>query len=119
MNYHELDQSQEYIDEAIARYPQRGTFRYAMAEEATLQGEPSYDLVLAAGVLHHLDDKEVLKLLGMAKSALKYGGRLVTIDPCFDKEKNPIARLLVSKDRGHNVVRQSNTVSWSAIYLNN
>jgi cyclopropane fatty-acyl-phospholipid synthase-like methyltransferase len=103
LTYHGFDLSQEYIDEALARYPERGTFRCAMVEEATLQNEPSYDLVLAVGVLHHLDDEAVLKLFGLAKSALKDGGRLVTIDPCFDKDQNSIARFLVSKDRGQNV----------------
>jgi cyclopropane fatty-acyl-phospholipid synthase-like methyltransferase len=103
LTYHGFDLSQEYIDEALARYPERGTFRCAMVEEATLQDEPSYDLVLAVGVLHHLDDEAVLKLFGLAKSALKDGGRMVTIDPCFDKDQNPIARFLVSKDRGQNV----------------
>lgn len=103
LTYHGFDLSQEYIDEALARYPGRGTFRCAMVEEATLHGEPSYDLVLAVGVLHHLDDEAVLQLLGLAKAALKAGGRMVTIDPCFDQAQNPIARFLVSKDRGQNV----------------
>jgi SAM-dependent methyltransferase len=103
LTYHGFDLSQEYIDVAVARYRERGRFRCEMVEEATLQDEPSFDLVLAVGVLHHLDDEAVLKLLGLAKSALKDGGRLVTIDPCFDKGQNPIARFLVSKDRGQNV----------------
>lgn len=103
LTYHGFDLSQEYIDHAMARYPERGTFRCAMVEETTLQDEPSYDVVLAVGVLHHLDDEAVLKLLALAKSVLKDGGRLVTIDPCFDKDQNPIARFLVSKDRGQNV----------------
>lgn len=103
LTYHGFDLSQEYIDEASVRYLGRGTFRCSMVEEAMLQGEPSFDLVLAIGVLHHLDDEAVLKLLNLAKSALKEGGRLVTIDPCFDKDQNPIARFLVSKDRGQNV----------------
>lgn len=103
LTYHGFDLSQEYIDEALARYPGRGTFRCAMVEEATLQGEPSYDLVLAVGVLHHLDDESALQLMRLAKAALKEGGRLVTIDPCFDHAQNPIARFLVSRDRGQNV----------------
>lgn len=103
VTYHGFDLSQEYIDVAVARYRERGSFRCEMVEEATLQDEPSFDLVLAVGVLHHLDDEAVLKLLGLAKSALKEGGRLVTLDPCFDRDQNPIARFLVSKDRGQNV----------------
>lgn len=103
LTYQGFDLSQEYIDEALARYPGRGAFRCALVEEVTLNDEPPFDVVLAVGVLHHLDDEAVSQLLGLAKSALKDGGRLVTIDPCFDKDQNPIARFLVSKDRGQNV----------------
>jgi cyclopropane fatty-acyl-phospholipid synthase-like methyltransferase len=103
LTYNGFDLSQEYIDQAVERYQGRGTFRCAMVEKATLQDEPSYDIVLAVGVLHHLDDEAVLQLLGLAKAELREGGRLVTIDPCFDDAQNPIARFLVSRDRGQNV----------------
>jgi cyclopropane fatty-acyl-phospholipid synthase-like methyltransferase len=103
LSYHGFDLSHKYIDEAVARYANRGVFRCALVEEATLQGEPPFDLVLAVGVLHHLDDKSTQQLMQLAKFALKDGGRLVTIDPCFDSEQNPIARFLVSQDRGQNV----------------
>lgn len=103
LSYHGFDLSQEYIDEAEARYGDRGVFRCALVEEATLQGEPPFDLVLAVGVLHHLDDESALKLMRLAKTALRKGGRLVTIDPCFDHAQNPVARFFVSQDRGQNV----------------
>lgn len=103
LTYLGFDLSQEYIEEALTRYHGRGTFRCAMVEEATLNDDPPFDVVLAVGVLHHLDDESVLRLLSLAKSALKDGGRLVTIDPCFDKDQSPIARFLVGKDRGQNV----------------
>lgn len=103
LSYHGFDLSREYIDEAEARYGDRGVFRCALVEEATLQGEPPFDLVLAVGVLHHLDDESALQLMRLANTVLKDGGRLVTIDPCFDHAQNPIARFLVSQDRGQNV----------------
>lgn len=103
VTYHGFDLSQEYINEAVARYSERGTFRCAMVEEATLQDEPPFDVVLAVGVLHHLDDESALQLFNLAKTVLKQGGRLVTIDPCFDHKQNFISRFLVSRDRGQNV----------------
>ena len=33
-----------------------------------------YDLVLAIGVLHHLDDEQAEEFLNLARSALKPGG---------------------------------------------
>ncbi|MGH3968172.1 MAG: hypothetical protein ACRDTV_08695, partial [Mycobacterium sp.] len=38
-----------------------------------------------------------------AKAALKPGGRVLTVDPCYAPGQNPIARFLISKDRGQHV----------------
>lgn len=103
LSYYGFDLSQKYINEAEARYGDRGVFRCAQVEEAVLQDEQPFDLVLAVGVLHHLDDESGLQLMRMARTVLKDGGRLLTIDPCFDHAQNPIARFLVSHDRGQNV----------------
>lgn len=101
--YYGFDLSQEYINEALDRYSDRGNFRCALVEEESLEGEAPFDLVLAIGVLHHLDDERAKKLMQIAKSALKAGGRLLTIDPCFDEGEGCIARFLVGLDRGQNV----------------
>lgn len=101
--YYGFDSSQDYINEAKNRYGKRGIFSCSMVEKSTLSDVSSFDLVLAVGVLHHLDDAAALNLFNLAKSALRDAGRLVTIDPCFDKNQNPIARFLVSRDRGQNI----------------
>jgi SAM-dependent methyltransferase len=103
VNYFGFDASQQYIDDAISRYGERGTFKCDTVEEALLRGEQSFDLVLAVGVLHHLDDESAVKLLRLGNSALTQGGRVVTVDPCFDLHQNPIAHFLISRDRGQNV----------------
>jgi SAM-dependent methyltransferase len=103
IEYHGFDLSQEYINQAISNYANRGVFKCELVEESTFQGSQDFDLVLAVGVLHHLDDKSSLNLFQLANSVLKIGGRLVTLDPCFDDSQNPIARFLVSRDRGQNV----------------
>jgi SAM-dependent methyltransferase len=103
VEYHGFDLSQEYINQAISSYPQRGIFKCELVEESTFQTSQDFDLVLAVGVLHHLDDKSTLSLFQLASSVLKVGGRLVTLDPCFDDFQNPIARFLVGRDRGQNV----------------
>jgi hypothetical protein len=55
------------------------------------------------GVLHHLDDDVAKTVIQTALQALKLGGRLLTVDPCFEKGQNPIAKFLISQDRGQNV----------------
>ena len=60
----------------------------------------SYDLVMANGVLHHLNDREALHLLTLSREALKPGGRLVTRDGCFEDDQSAVARFLLKGDRG-------------------
>ncbi len=65
-------------------------------------GSP-FDIVMAFGVLHHLDDKQVGDLFSMARNALRPGGRLVTVDPCVAPSSSFVARYLMSQDRGRYV----------------
>jgi 2-polyprenyl-3-methyl-5-hydroxy-6-metoxy-1,4-benzoquinol methylase len=103
VEYHGFDQSQTYIDEAVKRYGIRGNFNCALLEQATVDNLGQFDVVIATGLLHHLDDEQSLRLMQLAWSALKPGGRLVTNDPCFTENQNFISHFLVSRDRGQNV----------------
>lgn len=103
VGYHGYDISPEYIEAARARYGERGRFECRIVDEAVVAALPPMDRVLAIGVLHHLDDGEAVEMLRLARRALAPGGRLVTIDPAFAPRQNPLARYLVSRDRGRNV----------------
>ena len=103
IDYYGFDMSERYITAARRRYGSRGHFQCAQVEHATLDGLPPFDVVLASGVMHHLDDNSTLGLLALAKHQLRAEGRLITIDPCYDNAQNPVARFLVSRDRGHYV----------------
>jgi cyclopropane fatty-acyl-phospholipid synthase-like methyltransferase len=74
-----------------------------MVEEAVIRDMQAFDIVLAIGLLHHLDDQQAINLFILAQSALKQGGRLITIDPCYAPDQTAIARFLVRRDRGQNV----------------
>jgi len=100
MDYVGFDVSEEYIAEAERRFAARGSFRAERVREARLEDMPPFDVVLAFGLLHHLDDDEVVALFRLASSALKSGGRLITVDPVYISGQNPVARWIISKDRG-------------------
>jgi len=103
MNYHGFDASQEYIDQAEARFGHRGTFRAELVTESTIHDIPPFDLVLAFGLLHHLEDHEAHALFQLAHAALTPSGKLITIDPTYISHQQPIAKWLISKDRGQNI----------------
>jgi SAM-dependent methyltransferase len=107
VDYWGFDISEKYIDKAKAKYGQYGKFYSKMLTIADIEQMPKFDLVMACGVLHHIDDRAAIDLLKLACAALKPGGRMVTIDPCFIPNQNPIARFLISKDRGQNVRDQA------------
>ncbi len=101
------DMSAEYIKAAQKRYGARGTFHCRLLEQTEATGLEKFDLVLGIGVLHHLDDAQAAGFMALAKSALRPDGRVLTRDPCFAAGQNPVARFLISKDRGQHVRQQT------------
>lgn len=103
VKYHGYDLSYEYIQAANERYGRRGHWHCASVSDMEVKEYGTFDIVMANGVLHHLEDREVRQLAAAASRALKPGGRFCSFDGCFIDGQNPIARYLISKDRGRNV----------------
>lgn len=103
VTYVGYDMSPEYIEAARQRFGDRGTFHCRLLQQAEVAEQEPYDVVLGLGVLHHLDDDSARKFMSLAAAALRRGGRICTVDPCFAPGQNPIARFLISRDRGQHV----------------
>lgn len=103
VDYTGFDISPAYIEAATRRYADRGRFFCGLLTAEQLDSLPRFDIVVAIGVLHHLNDDEAMQVFALARTALRPGGRIVTIDPCLAEGQNPLARLLISQDRGQNV----------------
>jgi len=99
-----FDASEAYIGEAQKRWGSRGEFTCATVNAQNLP-ERDFDIVMAIGVLHHLDDDEAHELFTLAHEALRPGGRLITFDGVYVDKQSPIARFIISKDRGEYVRR--------------
>jgi SAM-dependent methyltransferase len=100
-NYTGLDVSPDYIRSATERFGSRGRFLCGDLGLASIEGEQgTFDLVMAIGVIHHLDDAQAARLFDLARLALRPTGRLVTYDGCYVSKQSPIARWMLSKDRG-------------------
>lgn len=103
VEYLGFDLSQKYIQAARSRFGDRATFVCESVSTTTLKQSSYFDIVLAMGILHHLDDVEAIQLFQLAKTALKPGGRLITFDGVFTNDQSACARYIISKDRGQNV----------------
>lgn len=101
VHYTGFDMNRKYIDYAKKRYGAKGSFFCERVSGETARRERGvFDIVLANGVLHHLDDEEAVRLFEIAMVSLRKGGRLVTIDGCFEDGQSRIARYILEKDRG-------------------
>jgi 2-polyprenyl-3-methyl-5-hydroxy-6-metoxy-1,4-benzoquinol methylase len=100
-SYVGVDSNRSYIDAANHDH-KSPTVEFICADLfnlASLEIAP-VDVVVCLGVLHHLDDETALVALKSAGELLKPGGRLVTMDPCFEPSQHSIARVLMALDRG-------------------
>lgn len=105
VEYVGLDINQDYIDYAKKRFGNKGKFfnqkvKIGLVEELSLF---DFDLVLAKGVLHHLNDDQAIQLFNLSSMALKQGGRLITFDGCYVNGQSWFTRFILSKDRGRYV----------------
>jgi cyclopropane fatty-acyl-phospholipid synthase-like methyltransferase len=94
-----FDASSEYIDHARRRFP-RMRFVHERVSRFTISELGAFDIVLALGIVHHLDDAEAVSLFRIAHDALKPGARLITVDGVWTTDQSPIAKYLLSRDRG-------------------
>ncbi|MDQ6999727.1 MAG: class I SAM-dependent methyltransferase [Mariprofundus sp.] len=98
--YYGFDASEDYITQARRHFGSRGIFTAELVGQATVNDMPPFDIVLAFGLLHHLDDGDARTLFKLAKQALKKKGKLISIDPVYTTGQSQLARWLISKDRG-------------------
>lgn len=99
--YTGFDVNPAYIEAARNRFGSRGRFLCGDVSLTTLEGEEgTFDLVLALGVIHHLNDARADRLFALARRMLRPEGALVTYDGCLLSDQPAIARWLLAHDRG-------------------
>jgi SAM-dependent methyltransferase len=117
-DYVGFDISSKYIERARMRFPQ-ARFVCASVSQFTLPEKGYFDVVLAIGIVHHLDDQEATQLFQIAYDALKPGGKLVSFDGVFTDDQSPTARWLLAKDRGEYVRSEPEYVKLASQLFNN
>jgi SAM-dependent methyltransferase len=102
LEYVGVDRSPEYIAAARRDWGERGDFVCAAVEEASFPGR-RFDIVMAMGLLHHLDDSACASLFSLVDAVMAPGGRFVAVDPAYAPGQPWSARWLISRDRGAHV----------------
>lgn len=103
IEYVGYDLNPHYIEDASKKYKGRGKFYCERISDSSITKINDFDIALAGGVLHHIDDDEAKKLFEIALHLLKPGGYLITYDGVYIEKQSIFAKWILSKDRGKHV----------------
>ena len=103
VNYFGYDINSNYINYAKKKYKGKGKFFCKKFTSKDIKNLPKFDHILLLGILHHLNDQEINKLMKLIKKVLKKEGNIITEDPIFVENQSQIAKSIIRMDRGNNV----------------
>lgn len=101
--YTGIDLSESYIEYAKQHREVRGQFIAADATTMSPDELGTFDRVMMHGLLHHLDDDEVVPVVAAAARACAPHGRVMAVDGCYRDGQSRIAKFLLDRDRGQAV----------------
>jgi SAM-dependent methyltransferase len=101
VEYVGVDYDPDYIKSGRIRFRGRGTF--ICADITSYEPSTIVDVVIAYGVLHHLDDEGVRATCRVATQALRPGGRVLFAEPTRTEDAGRLARAMIDHDRGRYV----------------
>lgn len=98
------DYSERYIEKAKTKYGEKGQWIHVDSNDlnSLFPTDKKFDVVMANGLFHHLNDAEVSGLVKTARSLLDHNGVFMSIDIC-KSASNFLGNVLASVDRGKNV----------------
>jgi cyclopropane fatty-acyl-phospholipid synthase-like methyltransferase len=102
VSYVGFDNNRDYIEQAKQKFGQRGLFIWSSINTYSVKeaDQNTYDAAIALGVLHHVNDTEATTMFNIARTALKPGGRLITLDNRHTDNQPQLEKVLLSLDRG-------------------
>lgn len=98
--YEGYDLSKKYISAATKKYGNRGNWHCSSISKIKLKNKGSFDIAIASGILHHINDEEVISLAKIVKNALNSSGRFVCVENAFTESQSTISKFIISMDRG-------------------
>ena len=98
--YYGFDTDKRYINYAKETYQDCNFFceKFSLSSVKKIS---KVDVVILFGILHHISDKETLKLINNIHFCLKRRSKIIIIDPVFKKNQNKLAEFLIKNDRGN------------------
>lgn len=102
-SYHGIDINPQHIAQHQSKISPTVHFETGAAQDVVPHLSKTFDVVLALGFLHHLNDKSVTDLLDAAIEKLRQNGSIFFLEPVYLEKQNRIAKLLKDLDSGKHV----------------
>ena len=99
-SYTGIDLNPLYVADAHRRNRTAASFVVGNATELDARQFERFDVILAFGLVHHLDDEHADRLLRTVSQLLTPAGRFVSLDGCRHTDSTPVQRWLLDHDRG-------------------
>ena len=116
IEYIGIDASSNYISSAKNKFQDHKFICTTFDSNTKLNGK--FDIILAIGLIHHLDEKETsINLILNASNVLKEGGQLITFDNILYNGQNWLNRWIIKQDRG-NYIRNLREYSYCFLKIN-
>jgi SAM-dependent methyltransferase len=114
VRYYGFDTSARYIEYARRRFGgANAEFRCEVFSERHLAELPPVKAVMLLGLLHHMSDDDSRRILSLTGRALAPGGRVISVDTCFEPAQGRLSRWMSENDRGE-FVRTPEQYVWLA-----
>lgn len=100
IDYVGFDDSSTYIEDAKKRFTKKNYYFFRENVNCVKDFEKKFDIIMANGILHHIEDSEAEKLISFASKNLKQDGRFITSDGCYILNQSKIRKWILKNDRG-------------------
>jgi len=94
------DLDHRYIDFAQRKYGSMGKFVCKSVTDIDLIDQGPFDVILAMGLLHHLNDKESRDLLSLCSRFVSDRGKVIFLDGLFVEGQSVMRKAILNNDRG-------------------
>ena len=99
IDYTGIDASSNYISAAKNKFPDQKFICTIFDSNTKLDGK--FDVVLAVGLIHHLNDETSRNLIVNASKVLNDGGQFITFDNVLYNGQSRLNRWIIKQDRGN------------------
>jgi SAM-dependent methyltransferase len=95
-----VDVDPDYVARARERFGGRAEFLRADIADLPVEAGRAFDVIMAFGVVHHLDDVQVGSTFAASRGRLAPAGRFVAAEPVARPSAGRFERFLMRHDRG-------------------